>query len=142
MVNFAKDSSFNNLVKNIQKVRVLTFKSEKNDLNRQQMTKLEESIHKESYIDMMQVSKDGFKILIFMQKHHGKPAKFIGLGYDLKSFYIVDLVGSIPMTVLPSIINGNYNISGFSSVLNFTGPDNSKKERKHKKDNGDDPGNQ
>ncbi len=142
MVNFAQDASFDNLVKDIKKVRVITFKSDKVDLSREKMTILVANLHKESYVDMMQVSKDGFNILVFAQKRHEKPVKFLGLGYDLKSFYIIDLVGNIPISRLPSIISGDFNISGFNSVLNFTGPNNFKKEHKHKKDNGDDPGNQ
>jgi hypothetical protein len=142
MVNFTQDSSFNKMVKDIRKLRVITFKSEKDDLDRQQISKLTTSIHMESYVDMMQISKDGFNILIFMQKHHEKPVKFIGIGYDTKSFFIVDLVGSISSSVITSVANGSFNISGISSVLNFTGPDNFKKGHKHKKGNGDDSGNQ
>jgi hypothetical protein len=142
MLNFVHDTSFNKLIRDVKKLRVLTFKNDKGNFDRKLMSGLANDIRKESFVDMMQVSKDGYTILVFMQKHNGKPRKFVGLGYDLQGFFIVDLVGSIPLSVLPSIINGKFNKSGLESVLNFTGTDNFNKGPKHKKDNGDNPGNQ
>jgi hypothetical protein len=139
--NFTKDASFNNLVKDIKKLRIISFKSDKEDINRQKLTELTNNIHKESFNDMMQFSKDDYHVLIFAQNYHDKPIKFIGLGYDSRSFFIVDLVGNVSKSVITSILNGTFSISGINSVLNFTGPDNFSKGHKHKKSNGDDSGN-
>jgi hypothetical protein len=142
MLNFAGDSSYNKLISGVKKLKVITFTSDKETLNQTRMSALANQIRKESFVDMMQMKKDGFTILIFLQKHNEKPREFIGIGYNEKSFYIIDLVGTIPMSLLPSIISGNFNMPGLNSVLNFKGPDNFKKGNKHKDKDGDDSGNQ
>jgi hypothetical protein len=74
-----------------------------------------------------------------MQKQHEKPREFVGIVYGIKEFFIIDLLGSIPVSVLPAMINGNFNISGLNSVLNFKKPDNPKKTKKQKDEHGDHP---
>jgi hypothetical protein len=140
MVNFTHDPSYDKLISDVKKIRVLTLKNEKEDLDQKRMIALANQIHKESFVDMMQMKQQGYTIMVFMKKHNDQPIEFIGMGYDLKSCFIVDLLGSIPVSVLPSLINGNFKMAGLNSVLNFKAPENSEKSHKHKNDHGDNPG--
>ena len=116
MLNFTQDPSFNNLISDVKKLRVITINNEKDSLDKKLMSALANQIHKESYVDLMQVKQQGYTIMVFMKQHNGKPKEFIGMGYDLKSCFIVDLLGNIPISMLPSLFNGNFKMAGLNEA--------------------------
>lgn len=139
MLNFTNDTTYNKLIKDVKKMRILSFKSDNDTVRPEQMIALANNIRKESFVDLMQVQQKDYNVMIFMQKLNGKPKEIIGIVYGLKEFFIVDLLGSIPMSILPGIINGNFNMSGLNSVLNYKKPVNPKKTKKQTDEHGDHP---
>jgi hypothetical protein len=141
MLNLNKDSSFSAMIKEIKKLKILTFKSETDTVRPFKMNTLAKKIRKESFVDLMQVRQNDYNILVFMKKQNEKPHEFVGIVYGLKEFYILDLMGNLPRNAISSLVNGNFNVSGLSSVLNFKRQKNPQKNNKEKEKNGDNPGN-
>ena len=118
MFNPDNDSSFNAFVKDIKKLKIVTYKSEKDTIKPDQVRKLINSIRKESFTELMQMKQNNQEISIFLQKENNKPREFLGIIYSENSLMIADLLGTIPMSSLPSLLSGNLKMTGFTSFLN------------------------
>jgi hypothetical protein len=118
MLNFENDTSFNALIKDIEKLKVLSFNNDKDSITPEQITILRNNIYKESFVDLLQMKQDNQQIMIFLRKENSKPREFLGIVYSGKNLTIVDLLGSIPISSLPSLINGKVKLSGLMSVFN------------------------
>jgi hypothetical protein len=131
MLNYGNDSSFNALVKDIKKLKILTFNHDKDSITPEQVNTLRNHIRKESFVDLMQFKQNNQQVMIFLKKENNKPKEFLGMVYSEKNLTIVDLLGSIPISSLPALINGKINLSGFMSVVN-----NPKSSKQSKQKNG------
>jgi len=129
MFNTDQDSSFNALVKDIKKLKITTFTNEKDTITPDQIKDLITKIHKESFVDLLQMKQGNQQFMVFLQKENNKPREFLGIVYSENNLFIVDLLGSIPVSSLPSLITGNIKMTGFNSLFtNITSQKQSKQK--------------
>ncbi len=117
-LNFSKDSSYYTIVKDIKKLKIITLNNDKDSISPEQIRVLTSNIRKESFVDLMQMKQNNKQILIFMQKENEKPREFLGVVYGGNSLMIIDLLGVVPISAISSLMSGNLNLSGFSTILN------------------------
>ena len=129
MLNFDKDTSFNSLVKDIQKLKIIKTDSVKPE----QVQKLIDTIRKESFVDLLQMKQNNQQYLVFLRKENNKPKEFVGIIYSESSLLVIDLLGTIPVTSLPSLINGNMKMTGFASLFNSAKSQKPSKQKHEKR---------
>ena len=135
-LNFDNDTSYITMVKDIKKLKIITFNSDKDSIKPEQIKVLAGKIRKESFVDLMQMKQDNKQILVFMQKENEQPREFLGMVYGGNSLMIIDLIGKVPISAISSLMSGNLKLSGISSILNSNkSPKTSKrKNEKHPRD--------
>lgn len=117
MFNVSRDSSFDAFVKDIQKVKFITFPGDKGLIDADKLNSLVSNIRKESFAELIQMKRDGGLFNIFLRKEHDKPKEFVAIVRTDSTLYIVDLMGTIPVNQLPALLSGNLNMSGVTSFL-------------------------
>lgn len=124
MLNTSGDSSFNSSIREIKKIKLLKNRSDKDTFTNQEVRDIVNGIKAEKFVDLMQFQKENQNIQIFMRKVRDTPKEFIGVMHSDNNLIIVDLLGNIPATIFPSILNGNFDFSGFSKLMTVKRPQN------------------
>lgn len=137
MLNSENDSAFNAMAKDIQKLKVITLKNEKESIKASRVSSLIASIRKESFVDLMQMRQNNQQVSVLLRKENNQPKELLGLVYGEENLIIIDLLGSIPVSSLPALMSGHIKLSGFSSVLNNYKPQKQSRQQheKHSSDN-------
>jgi hypothetical protein len=130
MLNTKNDSNLNEILKNIKKVKVVTYNKLKDSVKKIDIQYYAAKIKNENFVDLMQLKQNDKDIRVYLLKHHDKPAKLYGIISDSANVILIDLVGSIPINKLSALANGKTDLSGFSSILNFNRQNNKKKDKK------------
>lgn len=133
MLNYENDTSFKALVKDIKKLKIVTYTNDKDSILPEQVNDLRDKIRKESFIDLMQMKHNNQQVMVFIKKEDKKQKEFLGIVYSEKKLVIVDLLGSVPISSLPSLVNGNIKLSGFLSVVSNPKPNKQSKQKNGKR---------
>ena len=136
MLNYSNDSSFKTLVKDVEKLKIVSFKTDSNGVKPTQLNYLITKIHKESFVDLMQMKQNNQRFSIFCKNENNKPKELLGIVYSEDNLMVIDLLGSIPLSALPSLLNGNIKITGLTSLLNSNKSQNQRR-REHGKHTSD-----
>jgi hypothetical protein len=119
MLNFKKDSAFSNLLKDVKRIKVLSFSpNEKDSLDHKKVTSLVSKIRRDGFEDMMQVKQDRQQMLLFIKKENGIPHQ-IGLNITDKDLYVVEIIGSLRLSFLMNFMKKENSFEGFNTVLNL-----------------------
>jgi len=135
-LNFDHDSSYDAMVKGIKKLKIVTFNNDKDSILPDRIKTLAADIRKESFVELMQMKQNNNQTLIFMQKENDKPKEFLGLVYGSNTLMIVDLMGTIPLSAISALMNGNIKLSGISNIINSNknAKPSKRKNEKHPRD--------
>ena len=130
MLNLEHDTTLTSLISGIKKIKIVTFRFKDDSTYHFNPTTWTEKIRQQKYIDLMNIHRNNQNISVFMlQNKNKKPAKFFGIVSDTAQVVFVDLVGNVQLKYIMSAINGNLNLTGFTSVLNSSKSNNKKKRK-------------
>jgi hypothetical protein len=130
MLNFKNDSAFNNIFSDIKKIKVVRFNRSSDTSKIVDASEWAEKIREDKYVDLLRFKQNNRDIMIFLLKHNDDPKKFFGIISDSSQVLLVDLVGKIQMKYISQLATGDFNLSGFNSVINYTRPSNPNKHNK------------
>jgi hypothetical protein len=118
MINQGNDSSYSELVKNIKKLKICKNNNERDTVRPEMIPLFIDHIKKEQYVELIQIQQNNQNIMIFMRREHHIPCEFMGIVHSENSLMIIDLLGNIPVSIFPLLLNGRMDLSGFNQVLN------------------------
>jgi len=127
------DSVFDALVKDVEKLKISTFKTDSTGVTSEQINRLKSTIRKDSFVDLIQMRQGEQQFSIFLRKENNKPREFLGLVMSDNNLILIDLLGSIPISSLPMLMNGNIKLSGFNTILNGSLKNQAQRRRQHEK---------
>lgn len=128
MLNQTDDKSFDELIKDIQKLKFLLIDKSKN-FTSAEYKKLTSGYKSEKFEEIMTSRYQGKNFDVFLKDASGKTEGMIVLVNDSASLYVLDIVGSIALdkvTDLYKTLDGSTDIS--QKVKNFTNRNDKKKK--------------
>jgi hypothetical protein len=136
MLNQQEDKEFDELIKDIEKMRFLMIKKDESNFGNHDFKKLVADYKAESFEEIMTSRHQGKNFDVFMKEKNGKTNGMLVLINDSTTLYVLDILGRIALdkvTKLYSTLDESSDIS--SKIKAFTGDG---KDRDHKEDDDDD----
>ena len=100
MINQKEDPTFDEVIKDIEKMRILMVKKDPAALN---YKKLVEDYKAESFEEMMTSRLDGKNFDVFVQEKNKKTTAMLVLVNDANNLFVLDIVGSIALNKVASL---------------------------------------
>ncbi len=128
MLNQKNDPNFDELIKDIEKMKFLLIKKGENNFNPAGYKQLVSDYKKEAFEEIMTSRFDGKNFDIFLKEKDGKTKGMLVLVNDKESLYVLDILGSIninKVTDLYSTLDQSSDIG--KQIQNFMG-DNDKRD--------------
>ena len=139
MLNQKEDREFDELIKDIEKMRFLMIKKDETNFGSNDFKKLVADYKTESFEAIMTSRHQGKNFDVFMKEKNGKTNGMLVLVNDSTTLYVLDILGSIALdkvTKLYSTLDESADIS--SKIKAFTGDgddddndDDEKKDENH-----------
>jgi hypothetical protein len=131
MINLNHDSSFNTIIKDIKKLKIVMV-SDKKLIKQGDILTLKQGIRAEDYKDMVQMRQGKNSFTIFVKENHEKPVGFTGIIDSNESLVVIDLEGYISPEVIQQLISGKLNPGALSKIYDISqlGNNNQKKPKK------------
>jgi hypothetical protein len=98
MFNQKDNKEFDDMVKDIEKMRVLIIDKNKMGFTADAYKKLVDGYQKESYEGIVSVRHDGKKLNVYVKEKNGKTKGTVLLANDSTSVYVLDILGSIDVS--------------------------------------------
>ncbi len=95
MLNAENEPEFADLIKDIDKVMVLLYEKEKQKIKKQEITGLQNDLHKEKYVPLLVINENGNTINLYKRDKKEKTVGFAALVDNKDNFVIIDVKGSI-----------------------------------------------
>lgn len=133
MLNQAEDKSFDDLIKDIEKLKFLMIKKNSKDFDNNNYKKVVSDYKSEAFEEIMTSRFDGKSFDIFVKEKDNKTKGMLVLVNDTESLYVLDIVGSIALnkvTELYKTIDGSSDIG--KKIRAFT-HDHDEEKMKEKK---------
>lgn len=134
MLNQSDDKAFDELIKDIQKMKFLMIDKTTN-FTSAEYKKLTSGYKSEQFEEIMTSRYQGKNFDIFLKDKSGKTEGVVVLVNDSSSLYVLDIVGSIALdkvTTLYKTLDSSSDISG--KIKSFTNRNNPKKKDEDEKD--------
>jgi hypothetical protein len=97
MLNQTEDKAFDELIKDIEKLKLLLIKKTGNDVDAAGYKKIVNDYKTEEFEELMTSRFEGKNFDIFMKSKDGKTKGMLVLVNDSSNLYVLDIVGSIAM---------------------------------------------
>lgn len=136
MLNQSEDPAFDELIKDIEKMRFLMIDKESAKFTKEDYKKLLTSYKSESYEEIMTGRYDGKSFDIYMKEKNGAVQGTVLLLDDTSGLMVLDILGSIALDKAPELfkaIDGNTDIG--KKIENFIKKDEPKKKDDNSKNN-------
>jgi Domain of unknown function (DUF4252) len=133
MLNQSEDKSFDELIKDIEKMRFLMIDKTNSTFNKEEYKKLLADYKSEEYEEMMTGRYEGRDFNVFVREKSGDVKGTILLASDSSSLLVLDILGKIALDKAPQLfktIDESTDIG--KRVKNFMGDDDDKGEEKAK----------
>ena len=121
MINQQEDKEFDEIIKDIEKMKLLMIRKSTNDLN---YKKLIGNYKTESFEEVMTSRHQGKNFDIFVKEKNGKTQAMLVLVNDTDNLFVLDILGSIALdkvTKLYSVMDESSDIG--SKIQNFVSGD-------------------
>jgi hypothetical protein len=112
MLNQKEDPGFDELVKDIEKMKFLVIDKDQN-FGSSDYKKLISSYKAEAFEEIMTSRLEGKNFDVFLKEQNGKTQGMIVTVNDSSNLYVLDIVGSIALTKITSLFN---TIDGSSDI--------------------------
>lgn len=138
MLNQAEDKEFDELIRDIQKMRFLMIKKSESKFGSTDFKKLVSDYKAESFQEIMTSRHDGKTFDVYLKENKGKTGGMLVLINDAETLFVLDILGSIALdkvTKLYSTLDESTDIG--NKIREFTGQDDDDNDD-NKNDNNDD----
>jgi hypothetical protein len=119
MVNINKDKAFNDMVKDIRKLKIILSEN-KTSFKKEDIKALQKGIKNEDYKDMIMVNNGKGSIHIYVKEKDSQPIGFAGIVNSDSSLIVIDLEGKISPTAIQKLISGNLDIGAISKIYDIS----------------------
>lgn len=134
MLNQTEDPAFDELIKDIEKMRFLMIDKTKSSFKKEDYKKLLSSYRGEEYEEMMTGRFEGRDFDVYLKERDGDIKGTVILANDSTSLIVLDILGKIALNKAPElfkVIDGSTDIG--KKIKNFTDNDEDKKAKEDKK---------
>lgn len=141
MLNQTDDKEFDELVKDIEKMKFLMIDKNESKFSKEDYSKLLAGYKSESYEEMMTSRFEGRNFDVYLKEKDGEVKGTIILANDSTSLFVLDILGKIALDKAPALfktIDGSTDIG--KKIKDFTGR-NEKDEKKSDDKNDNNPDN-
>ncbi len=132
MINISKDESFNKMVKDIDKLKIV-ISNNKKPLKKEELTTLKNGIKSENYNDLIQFRRGNESFFVYVKEKHEKPVGFAGIISSDSSLVLIDLDGYISPEIIQQLIEGKLNVGAITKIYDITQLGENKKQNPPKK---------
>jgi len=105
MLNQTEDKEFDELIKDIEKMKFLMIKKDAKNLDATQFKKLISDYKAESFEEIMTSRYQGKNFDVYVKEKDGKTKGMIVTVNDTESLYVLDIVGSIALNKITSLFS-------------------------------------
>lgn len=129
MLNQNEDKEFDDLIRNIEKMRFLMIKKDETSFGDNDFKKLVADYKAEAFEEVLTSRHDGKNFDVFLKEKNGKAKGMLVLINDSKNLYVLDVLGHIALdkvTKLYSTLDESADIG--KKIKAFTGGDNDDKD--------------
>jgi hypothetical protein len=129
MLNQQEDKEFDELIKDIEKMRFLMIKKSESGFGGNEYKKLVSEYKAEAFQEIMTSRHEGKNFDVYLKEKNGKTNGMLVLVNDSESLYVLDILGSIALekvTKLYNTLDENTDIS--KKIKAFTGDDDDHKD--------------
>lgn len=105
MLNQADDKTFDELIKDIEKMRFLMIKKDENTFGNNDFRKLISDYKAEQFQEVMTSRHQGKTFDVFLKEKNGKTNGMLVLINDSENLYILDILGRIALDKVTSLYN-------------------------------------
>ena len=141
MLNQAEDKEFDELIRDIQKMRFLMIKKNESKFGSADFKKLVSDYKAESFQEIMTSRHDGKTFDVYLKENNGKQGGMLVLINDAENLFVLDILGSIALdkvTKLYSTLDESTDIG--NKIRAFTGEDDDDNNEGNDKNDGNDSG--
>ncbi len=103
MLNQAEDKAFDELIKDIEKLKFVMIDKESEKFGKEDYRKLTTDYQKEMYESIMSGRMEGRSFDVYLKEKNGKTAGMVVLANDSSSLYVLDMLGSVEITKVPEL---------------------------------------
>lgn len=136
MLNQSDDKEFDELIKDIEKMRFLMIKKDETNFGNTDFQKLVSDYKTEAFQEIMTSRHEGMNFDVYLKEQRGKTKGMLVLINDAKNLYVLDIMGAIALdkvTSLYSALNKSTDIS--SKIKAFAHDDDDEKQDKKSDEN-------
>ena len=138
MLNQAEDKEFDELIRDIQKMRFLMIKKNESKFGSADFKKLVSDYKAESFQEIMTSRHDGKTFDVYLKENNGKQGGMLVLINDEENLFVLDILGRIALdkvTKLYSTLDESTDIG--NKIRAFTGEDDDDNEDNEGNDKND-----
>jgi hypothetical protein len=136
MLNQKDDPAFDELIKDIEKMRFMMINKVESNFTDSDYKKLLDGYKSEAYEEMMSGRADGRTFTVYLRETNGNVKGTVILAKDEESVMVLDILGKIAINKVPeffSAIDNSTDIGG--KIKDFMSDDDKKNEGAKEKDN-------
>ncbi|RAV99850.1 DUF4252 domain-containing protein [Pseudochryseolinea flava] len=97
MVNQSENAAFDELIKDIEKMKVVWVNKKEKNFTNDNFKKLISDYRSESFEEIMNSRHEGRNFNVLMKEKNGKTLGMLAIVNDTESVYVLDIVGSIAL---------------------------------------------
>lgn len=130
MLNQKDDKEFDELIKNIEKMRFVMINKAKSKFEKQQYGQLKKNYQGEKYEEVMSGRFDGRQFDVLLRETNGDVKGTVILASDSASLYVLDILGKVALNKVSSLFNTLDNSTDIGGkVKDFMMGDEEKKKK-------------
>jgi len=138
MLNQKDDPAFDELIKDIEKMRFMMINKVESSFTDGDYKKLLEGYKGESYEEMMSGRADGRAFTVYLREVNGSVKGTVILAKDEESVMVLDILGKIAINKVPEFFNAIDNSTDIGGkIKDFMSDDDKKKEKEQEKKESD-----
>lgn len=122
MLNQTDDKEFDELIKDIEKMKFLMIDKNESKFSKEDYTKLLAGYKSESYEEMMTSRFEGRSFDVYLQEKNGEVSGTVILANDSTNLFVLDIIGKIALDKAPALfktIDSSTDIG--KKIRDFTG---------------------
>lgn len=127
MLNQTDDKEFDELIKNIEKLKFMMIDKGSDGFTAGDYKKLVGDYKKESYEEIMTSRFEGRNFDVYLKESGGKTKGMIVLANDATSLFVLDLLGSVDINKVPQLFKQINESSDIGKMIKAFGDDHGKK---------------
>ena len=136
MLNQTNDPNFDEIIKDIEKMKFLLIKKDEKNFNTAGYKQLISEYKAEAFEEIMTSRFEGKNFDVFLKEKDGKTKGMLVLVNDTESLYVLDILGSINVTKVTDLYNTIDKSSDIGKQIKaFTNDDDDDEKHRKERDN-------